>query len=336
MLLDINCRFTDKNDASYAFDMKISTHRIHDNRLIARDFFISSHMTSRIEWPFTIFECENFFPEELYRQLVADFPIDALRAKMKPGEFNARIDQKGHPKEFAEVLRDSPAWLSVLGVLSSPEFVRDLRFQFRNELLQRSRPSVRWFRRVLSWIDLPRARVKFDFVLSKGGFHLTPHTDGSKKLIAMIIYLPSAGQGSLPDAMATHFWSEAQSPGTDSLSVGPSGVASRRLPRVLRDGNEADQASDALKAFMSTAVRVMSTRFVDNTISGFVKSNNSWHSVDLSHVPFDAERCTVLVNLNVADPPRSILWLSGRLKRVLKKLAGPIGTKASFLSPSAR
>jgi len=302
----------------------------NDNQLSEDRHLVSSRNTARIEEPFTIFTCENFFPEDFYRQLVAQFPSDALRAKMRPTDFKSRIDQEADSQEFARLLANSPAWSQVFNLFTSRKVVRDLYSEFGSIFVLRSRPSIRRIRRLLQFVLLPRVTVKFDFVMSRGGYHLTPHTDGTKKLIAMMIYLPSAGRNSSSDEMATLFWTEGELLKGGFREVGTNLFTSRSFPRVLEESDRLNDECDGLKVFQSTTKLVTATKFSDNVIAGFVKSHNSWHSVNLSGLPYESERCTVLVNLNIAGPPKVIRYLLRRVKRLLQTRTHSTSSEASY------
>jgi len=265
------------------------------SELTFKDFLLSHRITSRVDKPFTIFECHDFFPRELYEQLVEEFPAEQLRHKMGPKDLRARIDQDAHSTEFLNLISCSPAWSWVVDCFSSREFVSDLRRLFRRNLTTRVRPRLRFLRWLTELVGLPRVSVKFDFVMSRGGYHLTPHTDGTKKFFALMIYLPTAGRLADSDSMATLFWTAGQLPRALRMQH-QYRLTSRSFPRVLSLDDTTNP--EGLSEFLESAECFHSTGFRDNSLAGFVKSNESWHSVDLTEVSMAAERCTVLINLN--------------------------------------
>jgi hypothetical protein len=281
------------------------------------DILLSKRITWRIDEPFTIFECDRLFSEDVYQRLIAEFPVERLRSKFSSGRLRVRIDEAGNPREFGDLLRGAPTWAACHRAFRSRVFVRDFRRLFRDSLDRRARPKWRGVAHVARMLGLPLSSVKFDFVMSRRGYHLSPHTDARNKLVAMMLYLPSAGRDPAQQAMGTLFWSPR--PDSDQgthVEKGP--MTSRSLPRVLSEGESGDVA---VENFLSRASLAASTAYRENSLAGFVKARNSWHSVDLRSIPDGAERCTVLINVNAVGVPEllaGIMRRSSFLSRLMR------------------
>lgn len=255
-------------------------------------------------------------PASEFAHLKLEFPWDLILESSENESFRFRVDEYGHPELFREVLRSRPQLASLVQSLHSHIFVRNLLRTFRPQILARTQPTTRIRRLMLRMAPTWVFDTKVDMTVYTRGFHLTPHTDGIEKVVALLLYFedPRIEQKHVPNVHVlggTKFWKARDRRAEEtwrarllpaSRSIRPtSSVLSLALSRKF-DGSDAisDDFSDFKKDF--EIFHIAEAR--DNHLSGFVKSSNSWHSVDLSDYPDNILRGAILINLNL--PPISL------------------------------
>jgi hypothetical protein len=261
------------------------------------DILLSKRITWRIDEPFTIFEGSNFFAPHVYAELCRTFPDRALDDVLRrSGGCQARLTLGS--LGLQEVLRSAPWWKSLCEALTSSLFINDLfgvlgggiRSAFRARSgLSRLQPL---HARILQRGRFHRVEVDVNY--STSGYELTPHIDKASKLIALLFYFPEepAHEGA---AAGTGFW--RRRPGSPDLP--PVIAAKGQLPRRVAAGDDAERARRAMDLFEASYERFHVAEYRANHMSGFVKTNDSWHDVDLRGFPEGARRRVVLYNINL-------------------------------------
>jgi hypothetical protein len=278
------------------------------------DILLSKRITWRIDEPFTIFECAQFLPNEIFEQLATTYPWEQLRSKLQGSNLRGRMDEVADRAEFASHLRRHPIWADLVAALRSRAFRKDARQIFGAGLRGRA-PRGSTLRRLYcallpSWL----LETKCDMTAYRRGFYLTPHTDVAKKFVALLIYLsePSA-RGDAGD-QGTNFWRERRAGAANEWYLRLTGASCADMryaalagPRLERRFSEDDALPSYLTDFSSDFERFHTSSGRSNSAAGFVKARNSWHDVDLQNLPEGRMRGALLVNINVVTPSVSLL-----------------------------
>jgi hypothetical protein len=270
------------------------------------DILLSKRITWRTDEPFTIFECAQFLPDEIFEQLATTYPWEQLRSKLQGSNLRGRMDEVADRAEFVSHLKQHPIWADLISALRSRAFRKDAHQVFRAGL--RSRAPRGSILRRFNFTVLPSwlLETKCDMTAYRRGFYLTPHTDSAKKFLALLIYFPELSVQAGPNSEGTGFWRESR--------VGASNEWFLRLtatrftdaqdaplagPKLARRFSEDDVVPGEVAEFASDFERFHVSAGLPNSAAGFVKARNSWHDVDLRHYPEDRLRGALLVNINV-------------------------------------
>ncbi|MFM9085009.1 MAG: hypothetical protein ACKORC_00845 [Acidimicrobiia bacterium] len=262
------------------------------------DILLSKRITWRIDEPFTIFECKDFFTADVYRALSDDFPMKELEAKVHAtGSRQARLHRDGS-SDLDGFLDRSYVWRSFHDALMSRQFVSDVFDVMGREIRKafRARPGLRRLQPLHAQVLKYRhfSRLDFDINCSLRGYELTPHVDKASKLVALLFYFPVASEHEGRDG-GTGFW--RRRPGSTEL---PTKLTQKgQLPRVVEPNDDAAEADIAKRTFQTSFERFHVAEYRANCVSGFVKTQDSWHDVDLRDFPEGARRRVVLYNINL-------------------------------------
>ena len=269
-----------------------------------------------VDQPFTVFECESFLPASEFSELKSEFPLEVILTSSEHESFRYRIDEYGHPNLFKDLLSSRPHLASLVESIQSHIFVRDLLRTFRRPILARLHSKSKFRRTLLRFAPTWVFDIKVDLTVYSRGFHLTPHTDGIEKVISLLLYFedPRIEQQHRQETQilgGTKFW-RARSKESEEAWLArllPASRSAQRTSYVLslqldRKFDQADALSDEFAEFTTDFVVFHVSKARDNLLAGFVKSSNSWHSVDLSEYPANVLRGAILINLNL--PPISL------------------------------
>ena len=145
--------------------------------------------------------------DDVYRQLVEDYPpIDLFMHLPKVGHKYV-LSEKFNADNYHRFIRQSPVWRSLHAWIKSEEFITAVDAMLRENridvgLPRRSFSPVKKWRRALR--DLRRARfprippglrARFEFsMLPADGGYILPHTDTPKKIITLVISSMKPGE----------------------------------------------------------------------------------------------------------------------------------------------
>jgi hypothetical protein len=261
------------------------------------DILLSKRITWRTDDPFTIFECRDFLPPHAYHALAGSFPTQLLEERL--GRHASRQERLalGDPALDAFLGKHS-AWRDLVDALMSRTFVRDAFAVVGSEIraaFRRREGLGTLSRQQAVALGLPRLQsLNFDFSLSVSGYRLTPHTDSPKKLLALLLYFPEATADEGPGA-GTRFWRRRG----ETNELRDEWQLKGQLPRLIRASDRVDVVDDAMGAFEVAYRRFHVAEYRTNAMSGFVKTNESWHDVDLRDFPEGSRRRVMLYNINL-------------------------------------
>jgi len=244
---------------------------------------------SYIEQPFIVFEKHNFLDNEIYKSLLDevysyedfDYIFSGVGEKKKRSINGSNVNQvnDGVFKNFCTAVLDKGfyQWFKKTHL---PFFENKKLYFYTKKPLG---VFMRLFRRVCNSLKLPITAyyTEIEYSSIKQGGYIPPHTDSLKKRLSFVFYLPTSGS-KLTDEMkkqlGTVFWR-------------PKGSASdplRRFDCALLQGEERDK-------FYADYEPLHTSLYEPNKIAAFIKSDNSWHSVE--RINLDYDRRAIVINV---------------------------------------
>lgn len=248
-----------------------------------------------IEQPYFIFEWDNLLPEETYRQLQAEFPgKDGKGYKAQEAGKLFVNDRQG---SFHDIIRNSKVWTDFYQAWKSQAVIDRIQALVSDHIKHRPaaeqrrwklvnstdrHPSNLWERIVKKFYEkvLGRKTVRlgFEFSVLPDGAAVPLHTDAAFKLVSMLYYFPDDD------------WQAAYGGGTCFYQVKPG-----FKPWTLWKSYYLEAEQEA--RFRQEHDAVVETTFSPNKISGFVKSDHSWHEVKPLRLPEGKLRRSLCINI---------------------------------------
>jgi hypothetical protein len=278
-------------------------------------------ITSRFDGRFTYFYCRNFLSESDARRLFEAFPLSQLEALREPDVAHSTISTYRNPELFHEIIVDKECWQSIYTEITSPEFVRNTLLEFRDVILRRYPPLFRTIAK--RWIlNAKRYSSELQFSVRWTGSVLSPHTDNADKVLALVIYLPEAGQEL--ESGGTAFYLPRSRRGEMRVfqrylrfgwlvPLGMRRLRSTKLPTSDSFSAE-DLVREHLKFFDDNYRIAFDAPFHLGSAGGFIKNQYSWHDVRLNNFAERAPRRTLLVNV-MMRPSRARTIMNRLLNR---------------------
>ncbi len=231
--------------------------------------------------PYPICYIPGFLDESLYRELAASYPSKELFKYSKNIGAKYSLSELNNPDKYYDFLEKTPCWKEFYERVKSKKFVEDIAafleerhidlrledFKYTPRLSYRRRGPIR---RAFNTQTL-RSRFEFSAMSANEG-SIRPPTDAPNKLITLVVSMIGDGEWNEPD------W-----------GGGTSMIAPRDRTRVFNHFNSYMPFEDieVLKTFP----------FDPNQCVLFVKTYNSWHSVQPMTGPEEALRKTLTVNI---------------------------------------
>lgn len=243
--------------------------------------------------PFFIFEVDNFFRPETFKELDRQFPKKLDFAEKRT--HGDKYPMGSNTEEYIEFTKKVPIWAQLYDHFSDTAVVARF-FELANSV-----PSERVARQKKPWrlAHSPRprgvpiaqllrlqgslagytpTRLNFEFSYLELGCYIPPHTDAARKLLSLMIYFPDDGI-EYPVGTGTEFYR------------GINATASRSSWRT----NPLNDADEERKFFEDHEV-FYTSEFTPNKLVGFVKTSNSWHGVRPLSLPNNATRRSLNIN----------------------------------------
>lgn len=199
------------------------------------------------EYPYPHFHVEGVFPEEYYRQILANWPAEArFQSIAETGRTAAGTYRERHvmnlplaPDSHAD-WSQKPFWDEFAQWFLGPGFLHFLVTHYKPWIVKGRQLS-------------PQINVRAEGLLVQdhSNYAISPHTDAAHRLVSTLFYCP-------PDAGQSHL-------GT-SIYVTKDGSVAREIQR-----NHLPREN---------FLKVSTAPFVPNSMFGFVVCRNSWHGVD--------------------------------------------------------
>lgn len=272
--------------------------------------------------PYPRFILDNVLDEDEYSTLLSTFPDHLVGDPGNDGFTNYTIRPN---LEVADGLSDE--WKTFVQVLRSDTVKRGLVKACFSSAYERYPSLWRWLlRQRLQNVD--NYEVNIAFSANYAGRYLPPHTDNSYKVLALVLYFAPPGYSNLEEG--TRFFTPHSNAVVKQAIRRFNRLSDSRItryaPLVLQPMTSCSIHNGALGTedersnenwFREHFENDFDVDFRSNRIAGFIKTQNSFHAVDMRNSAYTGPRRSVLINLNLKHSAAARAWQSFRT-RVLK------------------
>ena len=219
-----------------------------------------------LSYPFAHFYIERIFPEYYYDELIATLPEQRYYKRLDEtgtvakGEYPERFVCDLVDAQRAEHERDGEAgiWTEIAKIFRGPEFAQCVLSSFNDSVVQRFGQKAE--------LDF---QVDCRLVRDFSNYEIRPHTDAPQKLVSLLFYMP---------------------PNDTMKDLGTS-LFVPKDPSFRCDGRTHDHAFSSFR-------KVMTARYMPNSLLGFFKTDKAFHGVERIEQP-RTQRDSILYNINV-------------------------------------
>lgn len=242
---------------------------------------LSNHPATIIKSPFFVFCIDKYLPEGLFDELDKSFPSMKYFCRVAAEGSKKSFSSRKDADVFQSFIKESLVWKEFVEALSSYAFINDLKFLCRDALRSSRGISAykiwkksndqkkiidKIFYRLIDNID-----IQFEFSVFSDGGYIRPHTDSRKKLISLLLYFPDDK------------WDNSYKGGTTFFDTESSTLKQNWENKPLDD--------------YTGLIPFYETPYEKNILCGFVKSCNSWHSVERLKLPDGIFRRSLCINI---------------------------------------
>lgn len=230
--------------------------------------------------PYPICYIPSFLHAADYKNLSESYPsLEVFKYKPTLGN-KYSLAEKNNRQFYYDFLQANPDWREFYNIIKTKEFIKEALAFVRDHHIDLNIKRFWYTGRMAKTRRGPIARIankyvlrsRFEFsIMSANGGNILPHTDHPRKLITLVLSFMKPGE-----------WNPAWGGGTDVLKP-------KDRSRTYNNVNfqlPFDQV-DVVKTFP----------FEPNQCVLFIKTYNSWHSVQPMTGPAEALRKTVTINI---------------------------------------
>lgn len=270
--------------------------------------------------PYPRFAIDDAVDPQEYKLLCEEFPDVLIAPSEDFGALTVLPDSPIHPNF-------PPSWTRFLESLRSDEV--------KNQLVAACYPQTigrypRWMQFMIrSRLQNPdNYEVNIAFNLSIGHRYLPPHSDNSYKVLALVLYISTSSTESIE--FGTRFYSPKNKTAVRKAVKRFNRLADfaliRNLPleilpmtscNIRNNCQEESDCNIAQAWFEDNFLQDFTIGYKSNRIAGFIKTQSSFHAVDMRDAPHHEPRRTLLINLNLKHSSIARLGQSFR-SRVLR------------------
>lgn len=235
--------------------------------------------------PYPIGLAKGVFDQATYDSLVASYPsLDLFKYMPHLGK-KYSLSELNHPKAYKKFIHETPIWRELHGWFKSRAFLRcifktleeagvplRLHHHGSDSFIQRCRGKILETQSIALSGLLSYLTTRFEFsAMPADGGMILPHTDAPNKLVTLVLSMNTADE-----------WDAAYGGGTN----------------IVHPKDNAKYYNQFNNYLGFDEVETVSTfDFTPNQCLIFVKTFNSWHSVNPMIGPADAIRKTLTVNI---------------------------------------
>jgi hypothetical protein len=236
--------------------------------------------------PFPIGVLSDAIDEQKYSRMVDAFPPRELFQHKKELGNKFSLSELNHPDKYFAFIKGNPVWLEFYEYIKSENFIKSIiRTLNENNLkLGLDKVAVRQrtssvAKKALSGIEKmfdrkPFLSSRFEFSMINGhGGYLLPHTDSPTKVITLVLTICKPNE-----------WNRAWGGGT-------------AINKPIDDKKYFNYLNEQLK--LSEVTTLKTVEFEPNQVMLFIKTFNSFHSVDELRGPDNSLRRSLTINIEM-------------------------------------
>lgn len=272
--------------------------------------------------PYPRFILDEVLEEDEYTTLLNTFPDRLLGAPGDDKFTNYTIRPNAQiPESISE------EWKTFVQVLRSDTVKRGLVKACFSSAYKRYPSLWRWLLRQRLQ-NVNNYEINIAFSANYAGRYLPPHTDNSYKVLALVLYFAPPGYSNLEEG--TRFFTPRSKAVVKQAIRRFNRLADSRITRytplalqpmvscsIHSGALETDEERSNEKWFREHFDNDFNIDFQSNRVAGFIKTQNSFHAVDMRNSAYSGPRLSVLINLNLKHSVAARAWQSFRT-RVLK------------------
>ena len=236
--------------------------------------------------PFPIGVLAGALPAEKYKKLVDGFPPPELFQHKKELGNKFSLSELNHAEKYFHFVKTHPVWQEFYDYIKSPEFIKTtIKTLYENNLklglekvkIKQRKSGV--VEKALSHIDnivsrKPYLSSRFEFSMINGeGGYLLPHTDSPTKMITLVLTICKPEE-----------WNRSWGGGTD-------------INKPVDDKKYFNYLNEQLQFKEVTTLKTV--EFEPNQVMLFIKTFNSFHSVQTLRGPANSLRRSLTINIEM-------------------------------------
>lgn len=231
--------------------------------------------------PFTIFGIRGMFDDAEIALIREKFPVDI---KLYAAENNEKYSiSEGRPEMYS-IIKDE-FWKKTFIKFTEKSFIKELLDFLQLDSKSGERiaiasinPIVNFFNRIHGKLLVD---IRFQFSLMPPGAFIVPHTDSPDKFITLCFYIPDEDQEGNAE-LGTNFFKPN----------------SEEAKHLNWSNTHLKLGSAEYESFMNDHSILLRPSYTSKEIVGFIKNENSWHSVDAVKLPVGESRKSLNINFN--------------------------------------
>jgi hypothetical protein len=265
---------------------------------------VAGALGTRLGSQFPHFIIDRVLEDGEYDRLLADFPDHLVGQPGPDGFANHTVRPSAAP---SEQLSDS--WKTFIATIRSDESKRGLVEACLEQTAKRYPTAWRWLLR-LRLSNPNNYEINLAFSANYAGRYLPPHTDNSYKVLALVLYFAPRGDTRVDEG--TQFFKPRTTSAIKSAVRKYNRLADSRLtrftPLVLLPMTSSNIHNNCLTKedvqaselwFKKHFENDVTVSFQPNRIAGFIKTQSSFHAVDMRNSTLVGPRRSLLINLNL-------------------------------------
>jgi hypothetical protein len=269
--------------------------------------------------PYPRFVIDEVLNRTEYLRLLASFPDNLISNPGHDGFINYNIR---HGDNVSVDL--SNEWSHFLECVRSPKVVADL-------VKATYKHTTRRYPMLWRFLLYPRLRnprnymINVAFSANYAGRYLAPHSDNSYKVLALVLYFADPGTDSPTEG--TQFYRPRSRKVLRAAIRRFNRLSDSRLTKFtpiellpmassfIFNGASSPSEREKNEAwFYENFENDFNVNFFENRIAGFIKTQNSFHAVDMRESTFAGPRRSLLINLNLKHSLPARAWQSFRTR----------------------
>lgn len=248
------------------------------------------------EKPFYLFKIENFLSNDLYEGLKKNFPFinNNLDLENMSDFKNKKFAFQTNSKIYNDNLINNSYFEQFHNFVMSDKFFK---FFFTKFYFNFLKSRIGYPKHILKLLKIPKrvsefnknsilynfslfnkikTEIQYSYILNNG--EIVPHTDSGEKILSLMLYFPDYEENnhnlqSKEENYGTQFWISQK-----------------------KNFENRHQEEENYNVFKENSTKLLKTKFKSNILYGFIKNENSWHSVEPTNISKNYIRKSININ----------------------------------------